>query len=423
MGGSWSRPRHKVQDCKEYVVIASASDWCLQFEGSQSYGMCVGIDISSHNGDQDDMAAKSAALVREGIIAGNIIPRDQIHEYSLEKEPSSCTKQSLRELIKTNASKVREAGIFVFHFSGHVFLDNNECVLVAAKYHHVSTGITANELMEWIAASECKARHILIVLDCHCAGSIGEKLISQIQGNSNMRVDNQEVHVVCSCSTTSVLPPVKVLGGSIFSYFMSSALKQKSNETGFDIKGSMGRVGDLCRSFSALMLNYTERDGLTKVKIQPSMDSTLNYKLCKPDLDETDSCQNLKVLYDLCDQSKLPELHPEVINWLKSTEVQESLKILHSNELLPTPLLYGVFSALLYSVTCLHLRYDRTHLSKQNFFVVAAIVVVLILEESGHPSINITREQVKKGLKYYYKPLKSNGVSAKPIEELLLNYV
>ena len=422
MGRTWSKLRRRALCDKEYVVIVSPTDWCLQFKASQSYGMCVGIDISSHDSGQDDIAAKSAALVKEAI-ADNIIPQDQIHEYSLEKEPNQCTKHALRDIIKANASEVKEEGIFVFHFSGHAFLHENKCVLAAANYHHASTGITANELMEWIRSAECKARHILIVLDCHCAKCIGEKLFSQIQESLNTKAGSGEVHVMFSCSTTSALPPVKILSGSIFSYFLSSALKQQSSENGFNIKDSMDKVGDLCHSFSTLVLNYTQRDGLTQVKIQPCIDSTLNYKLYKPDSDEPDSCQNLKVLYDLCDNSRLPELHPKALNWLKSTEVQKSLKILHSNESLPMPLLYGVFSALLYSISCLHLKYDRTHISKQNLFVVAAIIVVLILEESGHPTIIITRDQVKKGLEYYYKPLKSNGISVKPIEELILNFV
>ena len=420
MGRWWSKPKRKIYG-EEFVVISSDSDWRLQFEGSQSYGMCIGIDSSSHSGGRDDTAAKSAALVKEAI-AGNIIPHNQILDYSLEKEQSQCSKQSLRELIQTNTSKVQENGIFILYFSGSAFLYENEGFLATTDRHHFSTGITANELMEWIAPTECKAHHILIMLDCHCAKTIGEKLISQIQGSPQKRAVNQQVHVMCSCSTTSVLPPVKLLGGSIFSYFLSSALKQQSNQTGLDIKGSMNRIEDLCNSFSRLILNYTQEDDLTTVKIRPSMDSTLNHILWRPDTDDTDSCQNLKVLYDLSDKSDMPKLHPQVINWLKSTEVQEALKTLHHNESLPTPLLHGVFSALLYSVTCLHLKHDRTHVSERNLFVVAAIVVVLVLEESGHPNINITRDQIKAGLDYYYKPLKSNGVSAKPVEELILNF-
>ena len=425
MGKFWSKTKHKVYGGEEFVVISSDSDWCLQFEGSQSYGICIGIDSNSRSGGQDDTAAKSAALVKEAI-AGNLIPHDQVHDYSLEKERSQCTKQSLLELIKTTASKVKEKGIFILYFSGSAFLCENEGVLATANYHHVSTGITASELMEWIAPTECKARHIVIVLDCHCAKSIGEKSLSHIQGNPEKRtVKQQQVHVMCSCSTNSVLPPVKISGGSIYSYFLSSTLKQQSNQTGFDIKGSMDRIEELCNSFSKLILNYSQEDDLMSVGIQPSMDSTLNHILWKPNIDETDSCQNLKVIYDLRDNSDhdMPELHPEVITWLKSKEVQEALKTLHRNESLPTPLLYSVFSALLYSVTCLHLKHDRTHVSEKDLFVVAAIVVVLVLEESGHPNINVTRDQIKAGLHYYYKPLQSNGISAKPIDDLILRYI
>ena len=418
MGKIWSRPRDNAHYDEEFVVIASASDWCLKFEGSKSHGVCVGIDISSQNGsiqDLDDTAAKSAMLVREAI-AGRIIPHDQIHEVSLEK---LYTKEALRQLIKTSASKVQVEGIFIFHFSGHAFLHEDEWVLAVAN-KDVSTGITAIDLMEWIVNAECKARHVLIVLDCCCAGRIGDKLIAQVQGNSYMRANSQEVHVMCSCSRANIPSPVKILGGSIFSYFLSSTLRHEAIETGFDIKSSMDKVADLCHSFCTLILNYTQEDGLTPIQMQPSMDSTLNHKLWEPD--DTDYCPSLKALDNLRDKSLgLPKLHPEVIAWLKSDEVQESLIALHSNASLPAPLLDGVFSALLYSVTCLNLKHDRSHISEKNLFIVAATEVILVLEESGHPKISVTKHQIKKGLDYYWLPLRLNKVPAEPIEALILD--
>lgn len=435
MGKVWSQPKDRALYGEEFVVIASASDWCLKFEGVKSHGICIGIDISAQNDNiqgLDDTAAKSAMLVREAI-AGNIIPHDQIHDYNLEKQPNLYTKEALRELIKNSARKVEEEGIFIFYFAGHAFLHKNEWTLAVANYNDASTGITANDLMEWIVAAECKACHILVVLDCHCAGRIGEKLISQINGNSCTRAShNQEVHVMCSCSTANVLPPVKILGGTIFSYFLSSTLRQQSSENGFNIKSSMDKIAALCCSYSTLILNYT--DDLVPVQMQPSMDSSLNHKLWRPD--KTANCASSKIpndksadeidhsslLDNLRDKShRLPQLHSEVIDWLKSTEVQKSLKTLHSNALLPTPLLDGIFSALLYSVTCLHLKYDRTHIAERNLFIVAATEVILALEDSGHPKINLTKHQIKKGLDYYWLPLHLNRVQAEPIKELIID--
>ena len=404
------------------MVIASASDWCLKFDGSKSHGICIGIDISLQNGSiqaLDDTAAKSAMLVREAI-AGRIIPDDQIHECSLERQSNLHTKEALRDHIKTNANKVQGDGIFIFYFSGHAFLHKNEWVLAVAN-DDASTGITASDLMEWMATPECKARHILIILDCHCAGIIGRKLVEQIQG---IKANNQEVHVMCSCSTTNVPPPVKILGGSIFSYFLSSTLKQQAIETSFDIKSSMTKVADLCHSFSTLILNYTKKCGLIPLQMQPSLESTLNHKFWQTD--DIDYCPSLKALDNLLDNLLekslgIPEMHVEVINWLKSSKVQESLMALHSKASLPTPLLDGVFSALLYSVTCLNLKHDSAHVSERNLFVVAANEVIFALEDSGHPKINITIQQIKKGLNYYWLPLRLNKVPAEPIEALILD--
>jgi len=424
MGGTLSKSRgyqDKAHHCEEFVVIPSASDWCLKFE-SRSYGICIGIDINSHNGgiqSLDDTAAKSATLVREAI-AGNIIPCNRIHEYK-SKPNCLCTKEVLRYLVIDTASKVQEGGNFIFQFSGSAFLHENEWVLAAADYEEdTSNCIIANDLMQWIVTAQCKAHHVLIILDCCCAGKIGEKLISKTLTSPCVRAKNQEVHVMCSCSTTHALPPVKILGGSIFSYFLSSNLKQQSHDASFNIKANMEKISELCHAFSALILNYTQEGDLMPVEVQPSMDSTLDHKLWKPVLrDETDHCTNLKVLFDLEDKSyELPPLHQEVIKWLKSAQVQKSLSTLHSKVALPTPLLEGVFCALLYSITCLHLKYGCTYVSKGNLFIVAAATVVLVLEESGHPKITVTKGHIKKGLEYYYMPLRLNGIPAKPIERL-----
>ena len=153
---------------------------------------------------------------------------------------------------------------------------------------------------------------------------------------------------------------------------------------------------------------------------QPSLESTLNDKLWKTD--DIDYCPSVEALDNLCDRSlELPKMHVEVINWLKSSKVQESLMALHSKASLPRPLLDGVFSTLLYSVTCLNLQHDPTHVSERNLFVVAATEVILALEDSGHPKINITKHQIKKGLDYYWLPLRLNQVLAEPVEALILD--
>ena len=420
MGQNWSRRRDMVHYDEEFVVIANASDWCLKFDGSKSHGICVGIDISLQNGSiqpLDDTAAKSAMLVREAI-AGRLIPYDQIHECSLERQSYLHTREALRDHIKTNANKVHGDGVFIFYFAGHAFLHKNEWVL-AVTNDDASAGITASDLMEWIVTPECQAHHILIVLDCCCAGIIGQKLVEQVQG---MKANNQEVHVMCSFSTANAPSPVKILGGSIFSYFLSSTLKQQAIETGFDIKSSMNKVADLCHSFCTLILDYTRESGLISLQMlqQPSLESTLNDKLWKTD--DIDYCPSVEALDNLRDRSlELPKMHVEVINWLKSSKVQESLMALHSKASLPRPLLDGVFSTLLYSVTCLNLQHDPTHVSERNLFVVAATEVILALEDSGHPKINITKHQIKKGLDYYWLPLRLNQVLAEPVEALILD--
>lgn len=116
--------------------------------------------------------------------------------------------------------------------------------------------------------------------------------------------------------------------------------------------------------------------------------------------------ESIGFLYNLRDTSDqdLPQLHPEVLKWLKSDAIQNSLNTLHCKARLAPSLLDGVFCALLHSITCMHLKYfshDDCYLSKRNLFVAVAIEIVMTLEESGHPKIIITNDQIERGVKYY----------------------
>ncbi|XP_065884590.1 uncharacterized protein [Dysidea avara] len=379
---------------EEFVIIPSAEDWLLKFDPDKSYAMCVGFNaniLSIHSKILEDTATKSAKILKEAI-SGNIVNCDRVDLYTSE---DMCTKQALSVLTKNNAKKVQQTGIFIFQYSGQVAYDNDELALVPVDFTvgDIKSGITADDLLKWIFDGSCKACHVLIILDCCCAGKIGEKIASLATLKAGKM--KQDIHVLCSCTATEDLPPIKILGTSLFSYFLSYSMTHEPAIRGLlAIKNSMDETASLTHSFSSLVLSYTEKDGLTLANAKPEMHSTIDNKV----YDETDA--SVRFLIDMYDcKSDIPPLHQEAIWWLNTYSVQEGLRVLLQRTSLPAPLLDGILCALLYSLSCIHLKYDRTHLGERNLFVTAIINVVSTITYA-YPNISITRDQIKLALSH-----------------------
>jgi len=453
MGQSWSElwgdvpeaqaeaspdPHHSSSPEKgyteQYSVIATANS-VLKFDPDKSYAVCVGIDKQldeKFNGRSlGYIAAKDAVSLGEAFIRDMGLQRDRVNIYTSNDASFLCKKAALSTLLVNYARKVEEGGIFIFHFSGHGVLirgrNGSEWVLAPADFSgDVSTGFTANDLLELIQIADCRAHHILIILDCCYAGGIGGRM-SSVQ--NTMRV-TPGVYVMCACAAKQVSLALTVLGNSIFSFFLLHYLEKHSSKGQFAVEESMREITELCRSYSSLMMRYSAEDGLRSAMMQPRMDTIAVVEigtpvtLDNPDgttaADVTDS-NRFGLVFSFYDrQLPKPPLHPIAIHWLSSATVQDAIETLCTKTDLPLLLQDGMICAMLYSIACLHLEHDRSHITDRNFILTAIISVVAAIGYK-FPEVTINVSQLKMALKYYYKPIYSLGIPAKPIEKLWLD--
>ena len=448
MGQSWSElwgdvpeaspdPHHSPSPEKHYTeqysVIATVNS-VLKFDPDKSYAVCVGIDKQldeRFNGRSlGYIAAKDAVSLGEAFIRDMGLHRDRVNIYTSSDTSFLCKKGALSTLLVNYARKVEEGGIFIFHFSGHGVLikgsSSSEWVLAPADFSgHASTGFTANDLLELIQVADCRARHVLIILDCCYAGGIGGKMAS---AENVMRV-TPGVYVMCACAAKEVSLALTVLGNSIFSFFLLHYLEKHSSKGQFAVEESMKEIAELCRSYSSLMMRYSAEDGLRSAVMQPEMDTVAVVEIGTHEIldssdgssaDVTDS-NRFGLLFSLYDkQSPKPPLHRIAMLWLSSAIVQDSIETLCTKTNIPLPLQDGMVCAMLYSIACLHLEHDRTHITERNFIVTAMISVVAAIGYK-FPEVTMNVSQLKMALKYYYKPIYSLGIPAKPIEKLWLD--
>lgn len=415
---------------EEYVMVTSPNkQTVLEFNPAKSRAVCVGIDKQQNHdfigNNLGDVAAKNATSVGESLVTNMGMQKECVHVYTSERDPDLCEKAAIKTHILTCARDVEEDGIFVLYFSGHVVAykglgvqDEPVHVLVPADFvgGDVKTGITADDFVTWIQKANYKARHILIILDCCYAGGIGEKIASTVDVES-------QLHVMCACAAEEVTIPMNVLGNSMFCYFLLHILEKHQPKGKFALDKNMDEIVELCLLFSSLLMCYSsERGGLLmSALLQPEVHSNGRNETDIPDGSDGNGSHRLNELFDLYDkQAKKPSLHLVAQEWLHSKTVQESLKMLLAINPLPSSLYNGVLSALFYSVSCIHLAHDRTHIAERNLFITAAISIVSAIGYV-YDDVSISKEQLMMGLKYYYLPINSVGLPASSIEKLFID--
>ena len=237
------------------------------------------------------------------------------------------------------------------------------------------------------------------------------------------------VYVMCACAAKEVSLALTVLGNSIFSFFLLHYLEKHSSKGQFAVEESMREITELCRCYSSLMMRYSAEGGLRSAIMQPKMDTVAVVEIgtCAvtdcTDGASTDITDNNRfgLLFNLYDrQLPKPSLHPIAIRWLGSAVVQDSIETLYTKTGLPLSLQDGIACAMLYSIACLHLEHDRSHVTERNF-VLTAIISVVAAIGYRFPEVTMKINQLKMALKYYYKPIHSLGIPAKHIEKLWLD--
>ena len=416
-----SSPSPQQDYAEQYSVIATAES-VLDYDPNRSYALCVGIDKQLDDRFTGKslgyIAAKDAISMGEALIADMGLQRERVNVYTSQDVSFLCKKGALSTLFVNYARKVEEGGIFVFHFSGHGILiratDRNQWVLAPADFSGDSnTGISGDDILRLIEVSECRARHVLIILDCCYAGGVGR----QVASSENIMKVKPGVYVMCACAAKEISLALAALGNSIFTFFLLHYFEKDHKKGRFEVKAVMTDVSEMCRCFSSLMLRYTEKDGLRPALMQPQVDTLAVVEIGTLTIDDTDS-NRFNLLFSLYDKKlSKPLLHKTAEQWLKSSSVQDAIETLYTRMPLSLPLQDGIVCAMAYSVACLHLENDRSQIVERNFILT---VIISVLSAVGFkiPDISLSSSGLKMMLKYYYKPIYTLGIPADPLIQL-----
>ena len=387
-----------------------------KFEHKKSSALCIGIDQQYDEGYISKSLKETAA--RDATDMGNAFVNNMGFEKKYVKvcvssaQQNDCTKEGINELFVKSAKAVEEGGIFIFYFAGHGIMVRNKCVLAPADFagrKDLNSGISENELIEWLHVADCKASHVLVILDCCYAGDLGTALISP----GNLLRIKPGLFIMCACKAEEICTTVDALGHSTLTFFFLDYLERYNCMGQFDVKQAMNDISILCHSFSSLLVSYN----IESKELQPrEMHPALLFKCSLQDYCDADN-DDIAIVSQFYEQNK-PKLSPhrKVKKWLKSDSVQEALHTLHSKATISEALQKGILSSLLYSAASIQYAHDEKDLGNRNLFLATVNTVVKAI---GYPEVNTTIGHLRAGLEHYKESAKRVKANLKPLDDLL----
>ena len=406
---------------EQYALITTSRD-VLEFEHKKRVALCIGIDRQYHQEyaakSLGNIVARDAKDMGEALVTSMGFNRDQVKVCVSSAQPNDCTKRGVNILLVESAKAVEEGGILIFYFAGHGIMVGNRCVLAPADFagkEDLNSGISGNDLIEWLHVAECKASHVLMIFDCCYAGD----LVTALTSPDNLLKIKPGLFVMCGCAAKEKCTSVDALGHSIFTYFFLDYLRRQHCIGQFEVKQAMKEITELCYSFSSLLVSYNdERRKLQPHKMHPILDALdVHVTDVKIPRDEPDSGRfKLVIQFNERGQPK-PLPHPEVEKWMTSPLIQNALSTLYSKATITEALQKGIFSSLLYSAASIQYAHDKTPLGNRNHFLMT-VTSVLGAIGYAYPEVNAPIFHLIVGLEHYREPAKKR-VNTKPLDDLL----
>ena len=409
---------------EQYALITTSRD-VLEFDHKKRVALCIGIDRQYHQ----EYAAKSLGniVTRDAKDMGEALEKnmgfngDQVKVCVSSAQPNDCTKRGVNSVLVECAKAVEEGGILIFYFAGHGIMVGNRCVLAPADFagkEDLNSGISGNDLIEWLHGAECKASHVLMIFDCCYAGDLGTALTSP----DNLLKIKPGLFVMCGCAAKEKCTSVDALGHSIFTYFFLDYLRRQHCMGRFEVKEAMKEITELCYSFSSLLVSYNDKRGeLQPHEMHPIFDAldvhVTDVIIPRTPRDEPDSGRLERVIqFNERGQPK-PLPHPEVEKWMTSPLIQNALSTLYSKATITEALQEGILSSLLYSAASVQYAHDKTSLGNRNHFLMTVISVLGAIG-CAYNEINAPILHLITGLKHYIQPAKER-VNTEPLNDLL----
>ena len=420
----------------EIVELLNAPEEVLLYDPQDSYMVSFGIDQQYSNTGQQirslgDAIKLTSLDVTLSFTESNIIPQDRFKVFVSSEEKEECSLVGMTKEIKKSAGQVKSNGILIIFLSGigvrHRYGPGDDHWGFAPDdYDRDDPGslLTASGLISCLHEAQCKAKYILIILDCCYSGSMAKELTGANASTTDPSSLLPHTYVLAATSANDTSLAINSLGYSIFSYFLRFAIDKVQQSPGvLPLVDIFEECQLCCEAFSSLIIRYDKKLGLTFGRFRPSMaaydpQSALD-NVVLPDEQsaavphEGKTAFVFKYFQPRKDKTKpSPQLHALTCDWLESlTKLDPNpLMVLEERDLFDSGfdfegrVLTAVITLLIHSVASIEVVHDNINITNPNLFLIAFVEVMATLNRAQH-NIKITPQHLLNSLPYYVNAL------------------
>ena len=412
MGQSGSRPSfHKLakKDDSSFVLVSSKPEECFKFEPAESYMVSYGIGLQTSpkykNKELGSLAPAGAEQVLTALVNVGAIPPENGVLYAASKQTEQCTLGGMKVGFQEQATKVGRNGLFVFHFSGHGIKVRNEWSLAPVNFdtNTRETYLTADVLNQWLQEVSCKAKRILITLDCCYAGEIADELIA----SRNWNEKNLGLYVISACTANETSLAFRPLGHSIFTYFLARAITKLTNPSNpgqLPVHEIFKECQACSVALSSLLIKYDPQSAsvLSVRRMQPQM-------RIKLDGDEDESIDGssdhtmfakFEFVTQYFDEKKeKPALNHATHNLLNDL-LKGPLTTLEQRHVLHGKVLDTALCLMMYTIASVEVALKCESLDNPNHFLITFIHAVATLDLLKH-GVKVNTKQLEQSCCFY----------------------
>ena len=425
----------------DFIVITNTLETNLHFDPNQSRILSIGIDKQFHPQYKDKSLGPTVKLDALEVSLA-LVKQFHLKEFDVfcsSDNPDQCTHNGIQQILKESAQKVGQEGLFVVFFGGHGVNDSSqEWALAPADFDLTSnTYLNARTLNACLAEVQCKAKYILIILDCCYSGAMAT-IMTEESGQESILLPHMYVLAAGTAYQSSLsIGPLK---HTIFSFFLNYAIYKVPNDIVgvLPLKDVYEECKVCCNALSSLILRLENTDNKLKLKVNKAVPSLAHFnpivskEYTLEDIDApSHPAGRLIFIMKLLEKQKhscnpfpkLP-LHPSTHEWLRNL-IQYSpspLALLEEKGLLMSTndtgcVLKAVIGLMMQSIALMELVHNRDTVGNPNTFLIAFINTIAILDMI-HPFLPVEIEHLSEGWAFYHHILVENKVDDGPMKEL-----
>ena len=400
---------HSDTDDSTYVMVSNVPESRLKFNPETSYMLAIGVDkqlgidpaLLSSLGDT---VSSDAIHIREKFVSVFNIKNSDV--YCSSESPDHCTCTGIQRAIENGVKGVRNDGIFILFMSGHGISEDFAFAPADFNPSDENTYLTADLVRGAIIRAGCKAKYVIILLDCCYSGAMASKITGKLDDTSKTSLLSN-VYVLAAATGTQISLAFPYLKQSFFTYFLIHALRLHKNPLMPDvipIQKIFEEVKVCSGALSSLPVYAEERDGkLSGIFKRPAVPSLASFmptskRICFDASDEQPGQANpCSIVTDLLDTTGSHcRLDNHSLDWINELPNGLELHALCEKGLLSgnPDVLTVVVLLIMRSIAIHELVYNPTTVGKRNVVLMAFMSIIGALNAVSDHILPIDRSHL-----------------------------